>query len=164
MNRLNTRAYDRLAKEVKRLTSGASEAVRRDIILRRLHKLRVQQGTPLTYAELKAAIEDIFPEFDDKVLREAAKVNQGASKLKLLRTAALGTVVAAGGLWFLNLPYPMIRWPVSKVAPIVLLPSFMAMNHNYRQTTSLVEQADQLVNQATSEQDITLGTAKVDQA
>lgn len=53
MHCLNTRAYDLLAKEVKRLTEGISEAVRRDIILRRLNKLRVQQGAPLTYVELE---------------------------------------------------------------------------------------------------------------
>lgn len=115
-------------------------------------------------SNLKTEIEDIFPEFDDKVLRKAASLNKGTHKLKLLRTATLSTAVAVGGLWFLNLPYPMIRWPVSKVAPMVLLPSFMAMDHNYRQTISLVEQADQLVNQATSAQDIALGTEKVDQA
>jgi hypothetical protein len=70
----------------------------------------------------------------------------------------------AGSLWVLNLPYPMIRWPVSRVAPLVLLPSYIKMDHDYRQAVSLVEQADQLVNQATSASDIDLGEQKVDQA
>jgi hypothetical protein len=37
----------------------------------------------------------------------------------------------------------------------------MAMDHDYRQATALVVQADQLVNQATSAQDLHLGGQKV---
>jgi hypothetical protein len=55
----------------------------------------------------------------------------------------------------------MIRWPVAKTAPIILLPSYISMDHAYRQAISLVEQSDQLVNQATSAQDIELGAEKV---
>ncbi len=165
MHRLNDRAYQLLAAEVKRLVNSRLESVRRDIVLRRLHKLKVQEGAPATYAELKATVEDIFPEFDDAILRQAAKVNANkVGKLGLIRNVAIGTAVAAGSLWFLNLPYPMIRWPVSRVAPMVLLPSFMGMDHHYRQAISLVEQADQLVNQATSAADIRLGHEKVQAA
>jgi len=164
MRRLNDQAYKILATEVNRLAQGTLEAVRRDIILRRLNKLRLQAGTPLTFAELKAEIEDIFPEFDEQVLKRAARVNQGAGKLGIVRNALIGTAVAAGGLWLLNLPYPMIRWPVARTAPIVLLPSFISMDHSYRQAISLVEQADQLVNQATSAEDIALGAEKVQAA
>jgi hypothetical protein len=70
----------------------------------------------------------------------------------------------AGSVWLLNLPYPMIRWPVARTAPLILLPSYIQMDHDYRQAISLVEQADQLVNQATSAQDIELGQEKVTQA
>ncbi|HEY9890176.1 MAG TPA: hypothetical protein V6D02_17345, partial [Candidatus Obscuribacterales bacterium] len=165
MSRLNHRAYTILAKEVNRLVQDPLESVRRDIILRRLNKLCAQAGTPLTYAELKAEIEDIFPDFDDKILQKAARANQRSSgKLGLVGAAIAGTALAVGGVWVLNLPYPMIRWPVSKTIPIVLLPSFMSMDHHYRQSIALVEQADQLVNQATSAQDIDLGADKAQQA
>ncbi|MGB3136287.1 MAG: hypothetical protein WBB18_05725 [Nodosilinea sp.] len=70
----------------------------------------------------------------------------------------------AGVTWVLNLPYPMIRWPVAKTAPLVLLPSYIKMDNDYRRAVSLVAQADQLVNQATSASDIELGEVKVDQA
>ncbi len=70
----------------------------------------------------------------------------------------------AGAVWVLNLPYPMIRWPVAKTVPLVLLPSYIKMDHDYRQAVSLVAQADQLVNQATSASDIALGEEKVTQA
>ena len=38
-----------------------------------------------------------------------------------------------------NLPYPMIRRPVAEAAPILLLPSYMNMDTNYRQAISSVE-------------------------
>lgn len=164
MGRLNNRAYELLQAEVNRLVTDPLETVRRDIVLRRLNRLRAQDGPPVTYAELKAEIEDIFPEFDDRVLRRAAKANQASGKLKFVGMAAMGTAIAAGTVWVLNLPYPMIRWPVARTVPIVLLPSYISMDHNYRQTISLVEQADQLVNQATSAQDIELGSEKATQA
>ena len=149
MRRLNNRAYEILVREIKRLVRDPLETVRRDIVLRRLNKLKLQSGEPLTYEELKAEIEDIFPEFDPQILRRAAKANRQSRKLRLLGIAAIGT---------------MIRWPVSRTMPLVLLPSYLSMNRNYRQAISLVEQADQLVNQATSSQDIDLGTEKVAQA
>ena len=77
---------------------------------------------------------------------------------------ALGVGAIAGSIAFLNLPYPMIRWPVAKVAPMVLLPSFMQMDHHYRQAIIQTEQADQLINQATTIQDFDLGTEKAAQA
>lgn len=79
--------------------------------------------------------------------------------------SALVTVAGLAGLtWVLNLPYPMIRWPVAKTAPLILLPSYIKMDHDYRQAVSLVAQADQLVNRATSASDIELGETKVTQA
>jgi hypothetical protein len=63
-----------------------------------------------------------------------------------------------------NLPYPMIRRPVAKVAPILLLPSYMSMDRNYREAIAHVEQADQLINKSTSAADIELGASKVKQA
>ncbi|MFB2923509.1 hypothetical protein [Aerosakkonema funiforme] len=64
----------------------------------------------------------------------------------------------------LNLPYPMIRWPVARTIPIVLLPSYMSMDYHYRRAIASVEQADQLVNQATSTADLDLGAEKVKEA
>ncbi|MDJ0729975.1 MAG: hypothetical protein QNJ33_08280 [Crocosphaera sp.] len=86
-------------------------------------------------------------------------------KLKLI-TWGLGitTVTTAGlmGLIYLvNLPYPMIRRPVSKVAPLLLLPSYIKMDHHYREAIAHVEQADQLINHVSSFDDIKLGEEKV---
>lgn len=160
MHRLNQRAFRILTEELKRITTGPVDGVKRDIVLRRLAKLQLQAGTPLTYEEIKAEIQDIFPEFDDKVLRRAARANRGNATLGKVKVVVVGTVAAVGGVWVLNLPYPMIRWPVAKVAPIVLMPSYVSMDHSYRQAIALVEQADQLINQATSPADLDIGAEK----
>ncbi|MGF1497778.1 MAG: hypothetical protein ACFB8W_13275 [Elainellaceae cyanobacterium] len=81
-----------------------------------------------------------------------------------LKFAVFLVLVSTGGLWLVNLPYPMIRRPIARTAPLLLLPSFLSMDHNYRQAVSLVEQADQLVNRAISAEDFDLGTEKVAQA
>lgn len=71
---------------------------------------------------------------------------------------------AAGVVWVVNLPYPMIRLPVAKTAPILLLPSFISMDHHYRGALAAVEQADQLINKATANTDIERGAQKVAEA
>ncbi|ASC73541.1 uncharacterized protein XM38_045090 [Halomicronema hongdechloris C2206] len=172
MARLNNRAFNILAAEVQRLcASKPLEKVRQDIVLRRLEKFCQAEGPPVTLDELRNTIDDIFPDFSEQVLRQAIKANTRASqvasvrqKLGCLTQATMGTALLAAGIWVLNLPYPMVRWPVARVAPIVLLPSYIRMDHDYRQAVSLVEQADQLVNQATSFDDIDLGAEKVTQA
>lgn len=172
MSRLCDRAFDILTAEIRRLCSADPlQQVQQDIVLRRLERFRQVDGPRLTQAEMRDAVSDIFPDFSKAVLKRAAKANGVAHGLAVaqhslgcLGTTALGLVGLTGAVWLLNLPYPMIRWPVARVAPIVLLPSFLQMDRDYRQTVSLVEQADQLVNQATSAQDIDLGAEKVTQA
>ncbi|ACK65016.1 conserved hypothetical protein [Rippkaea orientalis PCC 8801] len=70
----------------------------------------------------------------------------------------------AGLVYVVNLPYPMIRRPVARIAPILLLPSYMEMDRNYREAIAHVEQADQLINSPSSFADITLGETKVQAA
>ncbi|MBD2291909.1 hypothetical protein H6G06_00060 [Anabaena sphaerica FACHB-251] len=78
-----------------------------------------------------------------------------------IKFAAFFIAGTAGVVWLVNLPYPMIRRPVAQVAPILLLPSFMSMDHHYRGAIDALEQADQLVSRATSSADIELGGEKV---
>lgn len=78
-----------------------------------------------------------------------------------IKFAAFFIAGTAGVIWVVNLPYPMIRKPVAQVAPILLLPSFMSMDHNYRGAIDALEQADQLISRATSTTDIELGGEKV---
>lgn len=168
MPRLCDRAFNLLAAEIRRICgTDPLQRVRQEIVIRRLERFRQLEGPPLSQAELREAVVDILPEFRESVLRQAAKANQGPAtrrRLGCIGATALGLVGLTGGVWLLNLPYPMIRWPVAKTVPLVLLPSFIRMDRDYRQTVSLVTQADQLVNNATSAQDIDLGGDKVAQA
>lgn len=165
MSRLNHKSYDLLVAEVRRLSgSDPMLRVQRELAIKRLMRLRDQPGEPATEAEIRAAV-DLFPGFDAKVMAQAVRLNRPPSGLgNVLKGLAIagGTLgVLAGTVWLVNLPYPMIRRPVASVAPMLLLPSFMEMDHHYRQAIALVEQSDQLVNQATSKADIERGEEKV---
>src|SRR5919199_1622507 len=103
---------------------------------------------------------DILPHFSEKVLKQAAKANQPPGLFSKLKWAAIFLAGSAGVVWVANLPYPMIRWPVARTAPILLLPSYMSMDYHYRQAIAQVEQADQLVNHATGPADFELGAKK----
>jgi hypothetical protein len=162
MFRLNDRAFRILLTEVQNCAGpDAAGQVQQEIVRRRLEKLRSQTGSPISEAELRHAISDIFPEFSDKAIKQALRANRPPGiwgKVKLGTGVIVGVV---GGLYVLNLPFPMIRIPVAKVAPFLLFPSYISMDYNYRQAIALVEQADQLVNRATSPADISLGSEKV---
>ena len=86
-------------------------------------------------------------------------------KLKLIAWGLGITTVTTAGLVGLislvNLPYPMIRRPVSKVAPLLLLPSYIEMDHHYREAIAHVEQADQLIHHVSSFEDIKLGKKRL---
>lgn len=165
MSRLNRRAWEILRAEVEKCAGkDALLQVQRDIVIKRLNRLREQDGTLASYQELRDIFSDFFPNFSDKVLKKAAKANRPPGAWSHLKWVVGIAGVTAGTVWVLNLPYPMIRWPVARTAPILLLPSYMKMDYDYRQAIVLVEQADQLVNQATSQADLVLGEQKVKQA
>jgi hypothetical protein len=167
MQRLNERAWKILRQEVEKSTNPQeiAGAVQRQILFKRLDALHNQPGIPLTLTEIQETVGDILPNFNPEVLKKAAKANQPPKKIGKVRqiigiaTASIGFF--AGLIWLVNLPYPMIRRPIARTAPILLLPSYISMDRNYRQAISNVEQADQLVNQATSLADIKLGEKKV---
>ncbi|MBW4686890.1 MAG: hypothetical protein KME40_17725 [Komarekiella atlantica HA4396-MV6] len=64
-------------------------------------------------------------------------------------------------VWVANQPYPVIRRPVAQNVPFLLLPSYMNMDNHYRQALASVEQAEQLIEQATSAADLALGEQKL---
>jgi hypothetical protein len=121
-----------------------------------------QQPQPKTLAELEKEIEAQFVHTRPHKQSLPTKAKGGLlGKLKWAAGIMLGS---AGVLWIINLPYPMIRWPIAKTAPLLLLPSYMSMDYHYRGAISAIEQADQLVNQATSPADFELGGEKVKEA
>jgi hypothetical protein len=164
--RLNQKAFNILTAEIEKTAAQDSIAgeVAQKIALKRLNKLREREGKPVTAAELKELLSDILPDFNYRTIAKAVEVNRSPSSLWLMPKIAVGLISIAGFIWLLNLPYPMIRRPVARIAPILLLPSYISMDDNYRKAVTLVEQADQLINQATSMADLELGTEKVQQA
>lgn len=164
--RLNNRAYKILKKEIERLAEEdeLAEPFQKEFVLKQLNKMRLQTGKPATSVEIKEVVS-VYSNFSEKVIDKAAKVNQkGELWLKTLPIAVSGVAGLAGLIWLVNLPLPMIRRPVARVAPIVLLPSYISMDRNYREAISNVEEAEQLVQRATSAADIELGDKKVKKA
>lgn len=126
--------------------------------------MQPQRTKTLTELEAEMAQERAAQLLQTRPYRSAKPVSQ-ARKL-LTRFIWIGVLVGipVGALWVVNLPFPPIRRPIARIAPILLLPSYMSIDENYRDAIALVEQADQLINQATSDADIELGEQKVIQA
>lgn len=64
----------------------------------------------------------------------------------------------------MNLPYSPIRRPVAQKAPLLLIPSYVSMDHHFRQATASLEAARQLIDNATAPADLDLGEQKLRQA
>ncbi|MFK0734976.1 MAG: hypothetical protein HEQ35_03670 [Gloeotrichia echinulata IR180] len=162
MYHLNKRAWKILRAEVDRC-SGDDQfgKMEREIVIERLDKLRKEKGSPASLDDLRDAVVDTYPQFSEKVLKQAAQANKAPGVFTKIKWVTIFFSSAAGLVWVVNLPYPMIRWPVAKAAPILLLPSYISMDYNYRGAIKNLEQADQLVNKATSPADIQQGGEKV---
>ena len=173
MARLNQKAYQILREEIKK-NAGQDpiSKLEKKMVLEELKKLRVQEGTPASLAELRQAVIHQYSNFSKKTLSAAAKANQTfelnkSSPGNILKSIAPFFIIGVAGatvIGVVNLPYPMIRKPVARIAPILLLPSYISMDRNYREAIAHVEQADQLINNATSAKDIDLGAEKVQAA
>ena len=163
---LTDRAFDILRAEVDKCAAadGVAGNVYRSMVIKRLEKLRSQNGTFASIDEIRDTFKDEFPNFSEKALKEAVKANKAPGLFDKIIFAGGFLGAGAGIIWLLNLPFPMIRWPVAKTMPILLLPSFISMDYNYRQAIALVEQSDQLVNKATAAADFDLGETKAKQA
>lgn len=165
--RLSPKAKNLLLAEVEKQAAPLNLDIQKSIVLKRFNKLTQEPGQPLAKEEMEQLVLDMFPSFDGQVLNKAARENQSSRLsfgLKMAGLVGIGLVGLSGLVWLVNLPYPMVRRPVAQVAPLLLLPSYLSMDRNYREAIAHVEQADQLVNQATSAADITLGAEKVKQA
>lgn len=72
--------------------------------------------------------------------------------------------IPVGVIYLLNLPYATIRRPVAAKAPILLLPSYISLDRHYRLAINTFEQAQQLIDNATTPADLALGEQTLDQA
>jgi hypothetical protein len=162
MYRLNKKAWKLLLAEVQKCSGNDQlSQMEQEIVIKRLEKLRTEKGSPVGLDELRETVIDIYPQFSEKVLKKATKANQPPGLIAKIKWATILLGTSVGVIWVVNLPYPMIRWPVAKTIPILLLPSYISMDHNYRGAIHNIEQADQLINKATSPADIERGGEKV---
>ncbi|HEY9799296.1 MAG TPA: hypothetical protein V6D25_02975 [Leptolyngbyaceae cyanobacterium] len=165
MYRLNKRAWKLLLAEIEKCSGNDQVSqIERQIVIKRLEKLRLEKGSPAGIDELREAVVDIYPQFSEKVLKQAAKANRQSKIFSKIKWVVILAGSSAGVVWVANLPDPMIRWPVARTAPMLLLPSYMSMDYHYRGVIQNLEQADQLINKATSPVDIEEGRKKVQQA
>lgn len=72
--------------------------------------------------------------------------------------------IPVGILWAINLPYAPIRRPVAEKAPVLLLPSYVSMDNNYKAAIALTQQAKQLIDNPTRPEDIDAGQRKAIEA
>jgi hypothetical protein len=165
MYRLTKQALEILRAEVQKCSSSdAVGQVEKQIVIKRLEKLRLEKGSPAMFEELRDCVVDVYPQFSQKILKQAASSNQPPGVFSKIKWFAVLGGSAAAMLWLVNLPYPMIRKPIAKTAPILLLPSYISMDRSYRKAIAAVEQADQLINKSTSAADIEQGGKKVKEA
>ena len=120
------------------------------------------QPQPKSLAELAKEAETKYYATYPHKQAPPAKAKRGVLSKIIWATILLG--VPVGVVWVANLPYPVIRRPVARNAPILLLPSYMDMDSQYREAIASVEQAQQLIENPTSTADLDLGEQKVKEA
>ena len=120
---------------------------------------------PKSLAELERQIEE-----EQRLLNQPKKsvkpVKARNRRLPIKATIWAGLLlgIPIGALYLVNLPYATIRRPVAEKAPLLLLPSYISLDRNYRHAINTFEQAQQLIDGATTPADLTLGEQKLDQA
>lgn len=172
MPRLNNRAFKILAAEVNKCAGNDRlSKIEQEIVLKDLEKLRLQQGSPASLEELRKIVISSYPNFSEKSLVAAAKANRPVGVLGKIKLVAIALVGGVVGLSILATLYPMPKSAENKAAvleknkqPKLPNPARLSTDENYRQAIALVEQADRLINQATTPADLILGEEKLNQA
>jgi hypothetical protein len=116
------------------------------------------------YTELEAELARSHQNMETNIKTKpvAQRKDWGLKKLRnrLIWISVL-VGIPAGILYVVNLPYPVIRQPVSKVAPILLLPSNMSIDANFKKGQATVEESRQLIESPTSPEDLDRGESKL---
>lgn len=120
---------------------------------------------PKSLADLEREIEE-----EERSLNQSrksvkpVKVRTRRSPFKKLIGVGFLLGIPAVAIYLVNLPYATIRHPVAEKAPLLLLPSYISLDRNYRHAISTFEQAQQLIDGATTPDDLVLGEQKLEQA
>lgn len=118
---------------------------------------------PKTLADLEREIEAAQPVLKTYKLEPSPKRRRSGFGGKLFFLLLLLGIPAAA-VWVANLPYAPIRRPIARNAPMLLLPTYMNVDRDFRDAIALTEQSKQLIDNATSFADIQMGAQKVTEA
>ncbi len=116
---------------------------------------KIQKSQPKSIEQLEAEILRLKATGDYSPKRPK---NNFFSQLKTL-VLLIGTPAVVVGI--ANIPVPEWRSQVRKTAPILLFPTYWSRDQNYKQVTSNLTQAEQLINNPTSPADLELGEHKL---
>ncbi|MBW4427256.1 MAG: hypothetical protein KME50_23145 [Nostoc desertorum CM1-VF14] len=122
----------------------------------------VQSATPKNLAKLEHEMESERQALKISSQQLHSKAKRGIGSRLIWIAILIG--IPVGVIWVANQPYPVIRRPVMLHAPFLLLPSYISMDNHYRQALVSVEQAEQLIDKATSPADLALGEQKLQEA
>lgn len=114
--------------------------------------------------EPKTRLEELEEEIFNTAVKQPVqpkKTNNFKSSLRQFLIACLGIGIPIGFLYIANLPYAAIRRPVNNHAPILLLPSQIVVENNFKKALNLIEQAEQLIDNATDFPDLELGSQRL---
>jgi hypothetical protein len=113
------------------------------------------------YTELEAEMMRSPHALQAKTINQPKK--SGGFKKFGQRLIWIGVLVGipVGIIYVVNLPYPAIRQPVAKAAPLLLLPSNMAMDANFKLGQATIEEVRQLIESPTSAADLDRGELKL---
>ena len=95
---------------------------------------------------------------------KTAKVRNRRLPFKAMIGVGLLLGIPVGAIYLVNLPYTTIRRPVAAKASLLLLPSYISLDRNYRRAINTFEQAQQLIDGATTPADLALGEQKLNEA
>ncbi|OIP69245.1 MAG: hypothetical protein AUK48_14845 [Oscillatoriales cyanobacterium CG2_30_44_21] len=109
------------------------------------------------YTEIEAELAPAPQTLQAKAVKQINPTNTLKKLGNRLLWAGILVGVPVGIIYVVNLPYPVIRQPVSKVAPILLLPSNMSIDANYKKGQATVEESRQLIESPTSAADLDRG-------
>lgn len=118
---------------------------------------------PKTLAELEQELEQEAQQSQAQ-LRQRQSVRPRGRLRRRLGWSALLLGVPVAAIALVNSPITPIRNSAAEHAPILLWPSYLSMDHHFRQAIAQVEQSSQWIDQPTSAADLERGAQSVAQA
>ncbi|MGY6528915.1 MAG: hypothetical protein ACXITR_03200 [Cyanobacterium sp.] len=113
--------------------------------------------------EPKTRLEQLEEEIYNTKTKDSPQTQEPKfkSSIRRLIISGIGIGIPIGFLYIVNLPYAAIRRPINNHAPILLLPSQIVVENNFKKALNLTEQAEQLIDNATDFPDLELGSQRL---